>query len=188
MKNWFLSFSLVVGLAAVLTPNAHAQSTPSTAIVSSQTNACWDVQNYSTADGAAIQMWPCTGTSNQSWTFQVYAYNGDDPLARIVNVNSGMCAAAESWNPAAGAIGIVQRLCNANDPGQQWEIDEPYVQMVISSGNNAWVVHSLAATRHIHNIASHWCVRTEDTFNRPILASTCGANDDAHTRYKLSGI
>jgi hypothetical protein len=48
---------------AMLTPDAHAQTTPSTAIASSQTNACWDVQDYSTADGAAITMWPCTGTS-----------------------------------------------------------------------------------------------------------------------------
>jgi hypothetical protein len=188
MKNYLMALCFIAGLGIASIPNAQAQSSSSTAIVSLQTNSCWDVQNYSTADGAIIQMWPCTGTSNQAWAYQVYGYNSDYPLARIVNVNSGLCVAAESSNPASGAIGLIQRVCNVNDPNQQWQIDQPYVQMVISSGSNAWVVHSLAASRHFVNIASHWCVRTDDTFFRPILTSSCGANDDNHSRYKTSGI
>jgi hypothetical protein len=148
------------------------------------------VKDFSTADGAIIQMYPCTGTTNQLWAFQVYGYNGESPMAHIVNVGSGMCAAAESADPASGAIGLIQRTCNNNDPTQQWTISAPFATYTIVSGTSTWIVNGVMATRRIVNVASHWCVRTEDpsSFWRPTLAASCAnPSNDLHSSYRLSG-
>ncbi|HEY4093268.1 MAG TPA: RICIN domain-containing protein [Luteibacter sp.] len=189
MKSLFFGL-VVVGLGLGLGSPAKAQAVESTAIVSAQSNQCWDVKDYSTADGAIVQMYTCTGTTNQLWAFQVYGYNGDSPLAHIVNVNSGMCAAAESSNPASGAIGIIQRVCNNNDPTQQWQVNAPIIQRSITTGNTTNIFYSVINLRAITNVASHWCVRTEDpsSFWRPTLANGCtNLSNDLHSGYRLSG-
>jgi hypothetical protein len=189
MKSFFLGLILAAaGLSA--TNTAQAETASSTAIVSAQSNQCWDVQNYSTADGAIIQMYPCTGTTNQLWVFQVYGYNGESPLAHIVNVGSGLCAAAESSNPASGAIGLIQRNCDNNDPTQQWQFSAPIIKYTITSGNSTYIFNAVDAMRRITNVASHWCVRTEDpsSFWRPTIAATCtNPSNDLHSSYRFSG-
>lgn len=189
MKSFVLGLVLAItGLTTAV--RAEAETSSSSAIVSAQTNQCWDVKDFSTADGAIIQMYPCTGTTNQMWAFQVYGYSGESPMARIVNIGSGLCAAAESSNPASGAIGLVQRNCNNNDPTQQWTISAPFATYTIVSGTSTWIVNGVMSTRRIVNVASHWCVRTEDaaTFWRPTLAASCAnPSNDLHSSYRLSG-
>lgn len=183
MKQPVLAMLLVLFGAGVI-PDTHAQQVQSTAIVSLSTGQCWDVQDYSTADQAVIQMFTCAGTPNQQWVFQVYAFNGFGPVARIVNVLSGMCVSAESLTPTDGSIGIRQRICNPNDPLQQWALSAPFTQIAVKGQ----VVTVPVLTHSITNVGSHWCMRTEDSFFRPILANACSAPGDAHSWYRIGGI
>lgn len=183
MKNVALA-TLLMATGASVESEANAQGVPSTAIVSSQTSQCWDVKDYSSADGAVIQMYPCTGTANQEWVLQVYGFSGFDPLARIVNKLSGMCVSAESANPSEGAIGILQRACNSNDLLQQWQISAPFRQIAVDGR----VVDMPVLTRRLTNVGNHWCMRTEDNFFRPVLGSTCSAPGDERSYYKMVGI
>ncbi|KAF1003456.1 MAG: Extracellular exo-alpha-L-arabinofuranosidase [Luteibacter sp.] len=182
MKYILLGLLALAGLSG--TSGARAQVAPSTAIVSSLTNQCWDVVDYSKDDGAIIQLYPCTGTSNQSWAFQVYAFNAEAPMARIVNVNSGMCAAVESSNPASGAIGLRQHPCNTNDPLQQFTIEAPLRS--VTFGTNTFPIPLVA--RHIVSVATHWCMKADATFYRPFEASGCGETGDQSTRWRMVGI
>jgi hypothetical protein len=186
MKNSLLAFALALTAGLLASPESHAQAASSTAIVSVQTNQCWDVQNYSQDSGAIIQMYTCTGTTNQLWAFRVFAYNGNKPVAAIVNVNSGLCASAESTTPNNGVIGLVQRPCNNTDGLQQFTADEPFVGVVVSTGGSFATVSSVNQLRHITNVATNWCLRTEDGFNRPVLESSCGAVTENRSRFRFS--
>lgn len=163
---------------------SQAAPSPSTAIVSRLTNQCWDVQDYSVADGAVIQLFACAGTPNQAWTFQVYSFSDGAPQARIVNVNSGMCAAVESSDPASGSIGLRQRPCNTNDPLQQFTVEKPTSTLTI--GTNTFPIPLLA--RHIVSVATHWCLKADASFYRPFEAAGCGDTGDQTTRWQMVGI
>ncbi|HVI55610.1 MAG TPA: RICIN domain-containing protein [Luteibacter sp.] len=183
MRNFVLG--LVVAFSGlVMTPVGHAQAAPSSAIVSNATNQCWDVVDFSTVDGAVIQLYPCTGTSNQSWAFQVYAFNAGASMARIVNVGSGMCAAVESTDPNSGSFGLRQHVCNVNDPLQQFTIEAPVQNVTV--GTSTFPAPLLA--RHIVSVATHWCLRADASFYRPYEVSGCGAVNDQSTRWKMIGV
>jgi hypothetical protein len=181
MKNCFLGLMLAFA-GLVMSEGSVAQASPSTAIVSLQNNQCWDVVGFSTADGAVIQLYPCTGTSNQAWAFQVYGFSGDTRMARIVNVGSGMCAAIEDANPASGAIGLRQRVCNVNDPLQQFYVQAPIQTLTISTTTFPAPLLAL----HITSVASHWCISMDPSFYRPVEVSTCG--DANNARWKFAGV
>ena len=38
------------------------------AIINAASGKCLDVKDNNTADGAKLQIWACTGASNQRWT------------------------------------------------------------------------------------------------------------------------
>ena len=38
-----------------------------------QSGLCLDVTNASTANGAPVQLWPCTGGGNQKWSLNLAA-------------------------------------------------------------------------------------------------------------------
>ncbi|KAG9597370.1 hypothetical protein KCV01_g9131, partial [Aureobasidium melanogenum] len=191
MKNLFFTAAVLIAAVTTSSPNANAQAappsaSPSTAIVSSQSGQCFDVTGYSTASGAVIQQYPCTGTTNQMWSFQVFNYNGFSPIARIVNVNSGMCASAESSTPSNGVIGLNQRPCDVNDTLQQFTVSAPFATVQVSSGQFLINVGSYQASRSIRNVGTNWCLRTQEGFGRPYLAAACGT--DINSYFKLSGI
>lgn len=183
MQSIFLALLIIVSTYTITTASQAAPS-PSTAIVSRLTNQCWDVQDYSTAEGAIIQLYPCTGTSNQAWTFQVYSFSGNAPQAQIINVNSGMCAAVETSDPQNGGIGLRQRVCNTNDPLQQFTVEEPVKFMTI--GTHTFQVPLLQ--RHIISVATHWCLKVDASFYRPFEAQSCGDSDDLSTRWQMVGV
>jgi len=183
MRNSILRLFLAFA-GLMMAPYASAQVAPSSAIVSNLTNQCWDVVDFSTADGAIIQLYPCTGTSNQSWAFQVYAFSSGASMARIVNVGSGMCAAVESVDPTTGAIGLRQHVCNVNEPLQQFTIEAPTQNITV--GTNTFPAPLLA--RHIVSVATHWCLKADATFYRPFEANGCGATNDQSTRWKMIGV
>jgi GH43 family beta-xylosidase len=84
-----------VSLAA---PAGETAATPTAyTIVNRNSGKCLDLENGSTADGANVRQWACTGAAAQRWRFED---QGDD-TSRIVNVASGKvldvanCASAD---------------------------------------------------------------------------------------------
>ncbi|MGW6567962.1 RICIN domain-containing protein [Streptomyces sp. NPDC054975] len=97
------SLGLVFGVSAV-----PAQAAPTEYILSkveirmNHSNQCLEVADWSTANGAAVRQWPCTGNANQQW-YRVYL-NFEDPEAYYYkNVNSGKCLEIGGWGRHNGA-------------------------------------------------------------------------------------
>lgn len=191
MKSIFFALAVMVGATSFATPEVKAQAappsaSPSNAIVSVQTGQCFDVTGYSTTPGAVIQLYPCTGTTNQMWAVQVFAYNGNAQIARIVNVNSGLCVSAESSTPSNGVIGLNQRACDVNDTLQQFDVGFPYGTVSVNSGQFTISVNSYNPTRIIRNIGTNWYLRTQPGFGRPYLVSSYTPSSDF--QFRVSGI
>lgn len=74
------------------------------------TKACLDVVNNSSQSGAAVQIWQCTGGTNQTW--QVKDKN--------VMVYGTLCL-AESGTDNGSKVTVV--TCNTSDASQGWTVD-----------------------------------------------------------------
>ena len=102
------SLGLVFGVSA-----APAQAASiwylGTVVISPQhtTNKCLEVADWSTANGAAVRQWTCTGGANQKW--KRYSQDGDPGAFYYVNVNSGKCLEIADWRTDNGA------------PARQWD-------------------------------------------------------------------
>jgi uncharacterized membrane protein len=59
--------AVLVALAAMLVANP-AQAASTGALTGAASGRCLDVSNVSQEDGAALQIWDCSGGSNQQWT------------------------------------------------------------------------------------------------------------------------
>ncbi|MET7686860.1 RICIN domain-containing protein [Streptomyces sp. NPDC005483] len=58
-------------------------------VVNELSGKCLDVSAVSTADGAAVQQWTCTGGTNQEFTLSPVATGSHD--YQLVAVHSGKC-------------------------------------------------------------------------------------------------
>ncbi|MFI8522374.1 RICIN domain-containing protein [Streptomyces sp. NPDC085481] len=97
------SLGLVFGLSA-----APAQAVSSVyylatvEIRADHSGQCLEVADWSTANGAAVRQWPCTGGANQKW----YRYSSTEvPVGSFfyVNANSGKCLEIGGWGRNNGA-------------------------------------------------------------------------------------
>lgn len=188
MKNFLLgcvlAFSGLIASSGTHAQDAGAKPGTSTAILNIGNSQCWDVEGFSTADNAVIDFFPCTGISNQAWAIQTYSFNGSKVLARIVNVNSGMCAAVEDANPASGNIGLRQHACNYNDPLQQFSIDG--LVKAYTDGSVVWTTPLLS--RSITSVATGQCIVMNPGFSRPIEQPSCGDSSNTASQWRMSGI
>ncbi|MCX5409678.1 RICIN domain-containing protein [Streptomyces sp. NBC_00335] len=95
------SLGLVLGLSA-----APAQAVPNiyylgvVEIRAQHSGQCLEVADWSTANGAAVRQWPCTGGANQKWERWSLA---DAESYFYVNVNSGKCMEIGGWKTNNGA-------------------------------------------------------------------------------------
>ncbi|BBC36975.1 Hydrolase [Streptomyces graminofaciens] len=94
------NFGTPVALGTTLAgPSGETATTPTAyTIVNRNSGKCLDVNNSSTADGANIQQWSCTGGANQKWRIEDRA----DDTSRLVNVATGKVADIADCNSADG--------------------------------------------------------------------------------------
>ncbi|MEU7035048.1 RICIN domain-containing protein [Streptomyces sp. NPDC046237] len=97
------SLGLVLGISAVpaqAAPIVHYAS--KVELRMKHSNQCLEVADWSTANGAAVRQWPCTGGANQQW-YRVYL--SDTPIDGYYykNANSGKCLEIGGWGRNNGA-------------------------------------------------------------------------------------
>lgn len=81
-------------------------------------NKCLDVTNFSSADGANIQLWECTGQTAQQFT--LVSQGGG--YFSLRNVNSGKCLDVWGWSSQPGG-NIAQYSCTGN-ANQQFQVQD----------------------------------------------------------------
>jgi hypothetical protein len=95
-------------------------------VVNQRTGRCLDVEGASTADGAAVLQWTCTGATNQQFTTRRVTYSGNDPHDhQLVARHSGKCVDVSAISTAARAA-VHQWTCNPVAQGgplnQTWRL------------------------------------------------------------------
>ncbi|WP_230686660.1 arabinofuranosidase catalytic domain-containing protein [Catellatospora vulcania] len=83
-----------------------------TRIVGGQSGRCLEVPNFSTANGAQTQLWDCTGTPSQTWTYTA---------AGQLMVYGNKCLDASGRGTANGTAAIIWD-CNGQS-NQQWNVN-----------------------------------------------------------------
>ncbi len=81
-------------------------------IVGTQSGRCLDVAGASTANGTQVQLWDCTGQTNQSWTYT---------SGRQLTVYGNKCLDASGQGTSNGTAVIVWD-CNGQ-ANQQWNVN-----------------------------------------------------------------
>jgi Ricin-type beta-trefoil lectin domain-like len=103
----------VLGVVGMAVPLAAQAMTPKSA-----PGKCLDDTNWSRSPGTRLQLWACTGGSNQLWD-QVSAGSDWGGATYIYkNVYSGLCVdvLGDSSTPGTSAV---QWYCNANDKAEK---------------------------------------------------------------------
>ncbi|MFF3937497.1 RICIN domain-containing protein [Streptomyces phaeofaciens] len=96
------SLGLVFGLSAAPAQAAPARHSLGTVEIRAEhSGQCLEVADWSTANGAAVRQWPCTGGANQKW--RRYSQVDDSGAYYYVNVNSGKCMEIGGWGRNNGA-------------------------------------------------------------------------------------
>ncbi|WP_158647278.1 RICIN domain-containing protein [Actinoplanes sp. ATCC 53533] len=84
-------------------------------LVNRATGKCLDVINWSTADGADVRLWTCTGGNNQRWRIEPLA----DGTSRIVNTHSDKTLDVLECGTADGAS--IQQYTWWNNACERWQ-------------------------------------------------------------------
>ncbi len=86
------------------------------ALVNRNSGKCLAVSGSSTADGANVQQWACTGAANQRWRIE----DTGGGYSRLVNVQSGKALDVANCGTADGAD--VRQWGWLNNACQQWRL------------------------------------------------------------------
>jgi GH25 family lysozyme M1 (1,4-beta-N-acetylmuramidase) len=123
---------------------------------------CLEDSGAKTSNGAAVDLWSCTGKSNQSWTM------AQDGTVRVL----GKCLDAVGEGTANGTK-LQLWACNSGDGAQQWLADSGSQLVNPQSGKCLYVPSSNAAngTRpELYNCANS----TNDHWQRPAASVLSG--------------
>nr|WP_223184683.1 RICIN domain-containing protein [Streptomyces sp. CBMA152] len=119
-----------------------------------------------TENAAKLQMWSCTGGSEQKW---LEGFNTQTGLFTFTNQHTGRCITA----PASGPGTVVMAFCNAADPTQQWNVffaDNPNGPP--SGWYDVW-----------QNASSGLCLSTPSVRNGTLLQTTPCDPSDQYDRW-----
>ena len=146
-------------LATGATPTPTPTPTPGAlagALVAGHSGKCLDVSGYSSADGALIDQWSCTGGGNQQWTTKDL---GQSRVA-LVSASSGKCLDIPAYATADG-VQLQQYTCNGGL-------------------NQAWTVVTAAdGSRKFTSVASAKCLAVASSGTADgakVVQATCVAN------------
>ncbi|MCC3764492.1 RICIN domain-containing protein [Glycomyces sp. TRM65418] len=87
-------------------------------VIARHSGKCLDVIGASTADGAEVAQYTCSGGANQQWRLQ----DAGGGYVRLVAGHSGKCLDVEGASTANGAR-ILQWSCNSG-ANQQWQVQD----------------------------------------------------------------
>jgi hypothetical protein len=125
-------------------------------IVNDHAGKCADVTNSSTAPGALIQEWDCTGAAAQAFR-PIDLGNG---FFQLVNRNSALCMVVE--NPTGDRAH--QQFCNSAVTGQwwRWEVANNTGALDLASGLSGQCLHLVPNTsKNGTAIATRACSSTD---------------------------
>lgn len=117
--GWQNSWSLDVTTGELASESSNPASASTDTLTDGKSSYLLDVDNASTANGAAIDQWPSTGGTNQEWTLHQVAGTGD--VFTLTSVNSGLCLDVPN-NSAAEGLQLDQWTCNGGS-NQEWALD-----------------------------------------------------------------
>ncbi|MEU4806176.1 RICIN domain-containing protein [Actinosynnema sp. NPDC023587] len=112
------AFAVLAGSTAALAgpPGSAGAAASTTTIVAQHSGKCLDVRGGPQAvqDGAVVEQWTCTGSSNQSWT----ARDAGGGQIQLVAQHSGKCVQPVGGG-TANSTGLEQRTCTGST-AQRW--------------------------------------------------------------------
>ena len=109
-RTWVIAAAVLLFTASMFAyaPKAHATTYGPYALISNQ-GKCMDVRDYSTSNGAVIQVYDCTFASNQNFVFYSTAY------ANVYTIRpthtTGKCLDIKDASTSSGAQ-LQQWTCN----------------------------------------------------------------------------
>ncbi|MFJ4678446.1 RICIN domain-containing protein [Kitasatospora sp. NPDC088783] len=105
--------TLAIAATVSILPTGDASATTfGSRLINVNSGKCLEVTDWSTANGAGIRQWDCTGGANQNWTW--------DGQGRWVNQYSGKCMEIKDWSTGPGGVAD-QWDCTAG-ANQKWDI------------------------------------------------------------------
>ncbi|MET8682872.1 RICIN domain-containing protein [Streptomyces sp. NPDC004732] len=153
-------FALLTAMSAALALSvaaAPAQAAGFSPINVWNSSHCLD---NATENAAKLQMWSCTGGSEQKW---LEGYNTQTGLFTFTNQRTGRCITA----PASGAGTATMAFCDAGSTAQQWRVyyaDNP--PSPPAGWYDVW-----------QNVASGYCLSTPSVGNGTLVkTTTCDAS------------
>ena len=164
MSNQRHPFALVASVLAMLAvagvaAPAHAQGFQPINVWNS--GHCLD---NASENAAKLQMWSCTGGSEQRW---LEGFNAQTGLFTFTNAHTGWCITA----PASGAGTVTMAFCDASDITQQWRVffaDNPFGPP--SGWYDVW-----------QNVSSGLCLATDSVRNGTLpQTEPCDPSDQYH--------
>lgn len=135
--GWQNSWSLDVTTGEPASASSNPASGSTYTLADGKSSYLLDVDNASTANGAAIDQWPSTGGANQKWTLHQVAGTAD--VFTLTSVNSGLCLDVPN-NSATEGVQLDQWTCNGGT-NQEWALDP--VGSYSASGDRVYQLTSL---------------------------------------------
>jgi hypothetical protein len=102
-----------------------------------------------TENAAKLQMWSCSGGSEQRWSI---GFNSTNPgVSTFKNQRTGRCIAAPAWGPGT----VTMAFCDEADPSQHWR--GVYADNPLGPPSGWFFV--------FQNVASGYCLATSSVGN-----------------------
>ncbi|CAM5469989.1 RICIN domain-containing protein [Streptomyces avidinii] len=130
-----LGGTLVTALTLAVVPTPASAGTVFDDFRNANSGKCLEVADWSTANGAPVRQWDCSGGNNQKWTW-------NSETLTMVNRHSGKCLEIADWSMADGAPARQWDCSGGNNQKWNWMLQPGgYVQMVVShSGKSLEVI------------------------------------------------
>jgi putative hemolysin len=155
------NFGVPVRLGTTLDgPAGETAATPAAyTVVNRNSGKCLDLENGSTADGANVRQWTCTGGNNQRWRIEDRA----DDTSRLVNVASGKVLDIANCGSADGTD--IRQWSWLNNTCQRFQ---PFY-----SAGGGWVRLVNRATGKVADVANCSTADGADVRQWTWLSNTC---------------
>ncbi|MET7298528.1 ricin-type beta-trefoil lectin domain protein [Embleya sp. NPDC005575] len=162
-RSLFALVTAVSAMLAVTVAGSPAQAAGFSPINVWNSSHCLD---NATENAAKLQMWSCSGASEQKW---LEGFNTQTGLFTFTNQRTGRCITA----PASGAGTVTMAFCNAAATTQQWRVyyaDNPSGPP--SGWYDVW-----------QNVSSGLCLSTPSVANGTLVKTTPCDPSDLYDRW-----
>ncbi|TDU01680.1 ricin-type beta-trefoil lectin protein [Streptomyces sp. 846.5] len=153
----------VPALLAVVLAGPPAQAAGFTPINIWNSSHCLD---NATENASKLQMWNCTGGSEQRW---LEGFNTQTGLFTFTNQHTGLCITAPAWGTGTATM----QFCDAGAANQQWSVFAADNPVNPSAGwYDVW-----------QNASSGYCLTTPSVGNGTLVQTTACDPADHYDRW-----